>query len=180
MFVCMKSGHLTNQDTYFCPKSVWNTGTYLLILLSSLKFEEAESEGVALGEDLRTQVAQRESHSSAGDCNLSGVVRSSLDLVCPPPIRGEGATFEVSREEERPPQAVCTSSRESETQDSELIPEGGERDTEEISTVSTAGGDEQQNEPRMNSIPRSKKVLYTNSLSIHLPLEVYIALHCLI
>lgn len=120
-------------------------------------FEEAESEGVALGEDVRTQVAQRESHSSAGDCNLSGVVRSSLDLVCPPPIRGEGATFEVSREEERPPQAVCTSSRESETQDSELIPEGGERDTEEISTVSTAGGDEQQNEPRMNSIPRSKK-----------------------
>ena len=39
--------------------------------------------------------------SCTDDNNLSGMVRSSLDLVCPPPISTEGATFELSSQERR-------------------------------------------------------------------------------
>ena len=37
---------------------------------------------------------------SQGD-GLSGVVRSSLDLVCPPPTGDEGATFQLGHDEQR-------------------------------------------------------------------------------
>ena len=45
---------------------------------------------------------------------LSGVVRSSLDLVCPPPTGDEGATFQLGREEQQHTTAQCVTSSDGE------------------------------------------------------------------
>ena len=106
----------------------------------------------ALSEVLEREIAHEDSHdscSSTHDGNLSGVVRSSLDLLCPPPTRDEGATFETSREERRPTGA-CASSGEEETQESgvrtlsvEGDPEGGkEGEGEQPANISRVEVDE--------------------------------------
>ena len=76
---------------------------------------------------------------SGGDGNLSGVVRSSLDLVCPPPTGGEGATFQLGSEERRQPTSRrCVVS--SEEEEGVLQPEeGGLRSGEQ----ERAGGERQ-------------------------------------
>jgi hypothetical protein len=53
---------------------------------------------------------ETQSHSDG----LSGVVRSSLDLVCPPPTGDEGATFQLGREEQRHTTAQCVISSDGE------------------------------------------------------------------
>ena len=66
--------------------------------------EDGRSEDANMSGPLNsTSETERQSQSTeeaAPDGNLSGVVRSSLDLVCPPPTGGEGATFLLSQQEE--------------------------------------------------------------------------------
>ena len=50
-------------------------------------------------QDTHTEEPNQSANATTSNSNLSGVVRSSLDLVCPPPTGGEGATFQLSTEE---------------------------------------------------------------------------------
>lgn len=144
--------------------------------------EETRREVISdtLGDALDAQVSCEELRSSTGDGNLSGVVRSSLDLVCPPPTTDEGATFEMSREERRPSQ-VCASSGEEEAQDGRPLQRGSERggvgeverDAEQDATVGSeeTGPDRNEEESRGKSRIRSRKVLHIICTQVQRPGE---------
>ena len=106
---------------------------------------------------------------SGGDGNLSGVVRSSLDLVCPPPTGGEGATFQLGSEERRQPTSrrcvVSSDEEEGVRQPGEGVLRGGEQegtggerqgDGETGSVHGEAGSDGNQEKEMKKS--RSRKV----------------------
>ena len=113
-------------------------------LICSLQLlEEARQEKMisdALDNVLDSQLVPEE---STGDGNLSGVVRSSLDLVCPPPAGDEGATFELSREESRQ-NPVCGSSGEEDARGESSRTEPSERGT-------TRGGEERERDPEQDT-----------------------------
>jgi hypothetical protein len=136
--------------------------------------EEARQEKMisdALDNVLNSQLAPDESIRSTGDGNLSGVVRSSLDLVCPPPMGDEGATFELSREESRLNPACGSSGARgegprAETLDGSAEREGEEREREEEQDIAATtreekSGDEDRSEAtseqRGNSKTRARK-----------------------
>ena len=157
---------------------------FVPLICSSQLLEEARQENLisdALDNVLASQLVPEE---STGDGNLSGVVRSSLDLVCPPPMGDEGATFELSGEESRQ-NSVCGSSGEegirgesSRTEPSDGGAEGGgeerERDAgqDTPATRKEMGGDENGEEAtselRENSRTRSRKVCICNVYCPHL------------
>ena len=84
-------------------------------LIASRSEEEVRREeeiSDALGEVLERVGREEDQDDVIAGGNLSGVVRSSLDLICPPPSRDEGATFEGLSEERRVPR-LCGSGEES-------------------------------------------------------------------
>ena len=114
-----------------------------------------------------------DSCGTTGNDNLSGMVRSSLDLVCPPPMRGEGATFEMSREERRL-NRVCAARQDSGSRT--LSSEGGgcmeggeeERETEEEMDTRITGdetcGNASEKNTREQPRTRLRKVQYSDSV----------------
>ena len=105
--------------------------------------EEARKDNVASDAPDEVFVSEVEGtcvphQSTGGDDNLlSGVVRSSLDLVCPPPRRGEGATFELTSEERRLSHESYTSrtEREEEEEEEEEAGEDGGGEGEGVSVA---------------------------------------------